>query len=190
MAARVYNCVDSAQDLYDLIPSDGQYNLVTKDASGTDVQFQLWQYTASSSAADNFAGGVIKPTLQTGNGRHLRKGYYSPSSLPITISTPSVGNSITSGVAFQPRSGGACLISVQASLTGLLNVTGQVIISMSATSGGTYINVVGPIRLLLAVLGITADADSGAVPVPAGWWVKVTYTGTGTATLGYTRWDV
>lgn len=113
-----------------------------------------------------------------------------PTPSAINFSAPSAGNSITSGVAFQPNSTNACQIAVQSSLTGILNVTGTVVISTSPTQNGTYTNVAGPIRLLLAVLGVTADADTGGIPVPAGYWVKVTYTGTGTVSLNYTRWNV
>jgi len=76
MAQRVYNSAETKADLYALIPADGQTDLLMSDTTLGDIPFALWQYDASSSATDNFAAGVIKPTLQGGNGRWLRRGYY------------------------------------------------------------------------------------------------------------------
>jgi hypothetical protein len=105
------------------------------------------------------------------------------------IQAPSAGNSITSGTAFQPRSGGPCMITVNSSLTGALGLTGNVTIAMSATQNGTYTTVVTD-AVTISVLGLVADKSSGTIPVKAGWWVKVTYTGATPPTGTYTKWDL
>lgn len=104
----------------------------------------------------------------------------------LVISAPSTGNTFTSGTPFQPRSGGSCFMSVQSTLGGIVGVTGLVTVAMSPTSGGTY-TTVSTQRLLISVLAVTADSDSGSLPIPAGYWVRITLTGGITAT--YTRWD-
>jgi len=105
----------------------------------------------------------------------------------LVISAPSAGNSFTSGTAFQPNSSGSCFLSVQSTLSGIVGVTGTVVVSMSATQGGTY-TTVSTTRLLISVSLITSDMDSGAIAVPAGYWVKVTLSGGVTGT--YTKWTL
>jgi microcystin-dependent protein len=73
MAVHVYNEADLKADLYARIPGDGEYELLSGDTSLGDIPPSLWQYDASSSATDDFANGVIKPTAQMGNGRWLRR---------------------------------------------------------------------------------------------------------------------
>lgn len=77
MATRIYNCSELVSDLYNQIPSDGAFVLLIKNTTLGDKPFRLWQYDASSAATHDEDGGVIKPTLQTGNGRWLFRGYYS-----------------------------------------------------------------------------------------------------------------
>lgn len=105
----------------------------------------------------------------------------------LSIGAPSVSGAFISGSAFQPRPGGSCAISVQATLSGIVGVTGTVIVSTSATENGTYMNV-SKTRLLISVLGVTADMDSGIVLIPAGYWVKITTTGEVTGT--FSKWDL
>lgn len=110
-------------------------------------------------------------------------------STSVTVGTPSIGNSITSGTAFQPRSGGPCQILVNTNVSGLVGVGSTVLIQMASTSGGTYSTVAtDAVSITVLTLG---DKASGLIPVPAGWWVKVTYTAVGLATVSgnYTRWD-
>jgi hypothetical protein len=108
-------------------------------------------------------------------------------SIGTVISEPSPGNSFTSGTAFQPRSGGPCMLNVQATLSGIVGITGTVIVAMSSTQNGTYATV-STDRLLISVLNVTADQTTTLIPVPDGYWVKVTLSGGVTGT--YTRWDL
>ncbi len=81
------------------------------------------------------------------------------------------------GTAFQPRAGGPCMVNVTGAMTGLLNVSSAITVSISATQNGTYVPVsLFSLTLNLAGIGIS-DAATGAFLVPSGWWVKVTQTG-------------
>lgn len=73
MAVRAYNAAETKADLYARITSDGEFELLLGDFVKGDMLPALWQYDASSAATDDFANGVIRPTLQTGNGRWLRQ---------------------------------------------------------------------------------------------------------------------
>lgn len=73
MAVRAYNAAETKADLYARITSDGEFELLLGDFVKGDVLPALWQYDASSAATDDFANGVIRPTLQTGNGRWIRQ---------------------------------------------------------------------------------------------------------------------
>jgi len=72
MSARVYNAVEVKQDLYDRIPGDGEFMGMMGDTVKGVGTMMLWQYDASSTATHDEVAGVIKPDLQTGNGRWLR----------------------------------------------------------------------------------------------------------------------
>lgn len=73
MAAQVYNGADFKQDLYDRITGDGELMLLQSNTTLGDSTHSIWQYVASSTATDDFANGVVKPTLQGGSGRWLRR---------------------------------------------------------------------------------------------------------------------
>ncbi len=73
MSVRVSNAAEVKADLYGRITTDGEYEMLFGETANGDIPLSMWQYDASSSASDDFEGGVIKPTLQTGNGRWLRR---------------------------------------------------------------------------------------------------------------------
>lgn len=73
MAAVVYHAAETKQDLYDRITGNGEAMLLLGNTTKGDSPATLWTYDTSSSASDNFAGGVIQPTLQTGNGRWIKQ---------------------------------------------------------------------------------------------------------------------
>lgn len=72
MAIRPDVFADVKQDLYDTIPGDGAGAILVGSTSPLDINPTFWRYDANSSAIDNYANGVIQPTLQTGNGRWIR----------------------------------------------------------------------------------------------------------------------
>lgn len=113
-----------------------------------------------------------------------------PTPAGYAISPPVAGNALTSGTAFQPRSGGPCQIVVNTNVSGLVGVGGTAVIATSPTSGGTY-TTVSTDGVSITILGL-GDRASTLIPVPTGYWAKVTYTPSGLATLTgtYTRWDV
>lgn len=73
MSIHVANEADFKADLYGRIPGDGEVEMLMGNTSFGDQSLSVWQYDASSAAADNYAGGVIQPTLQSGNGRWIRR---------------------------------------------------------------------------------------------------------------------
>lgn len=107
-----------------------------------------------------------------------------------TISAPVAGISLTSGTPFQPRAGGPCDIIINTNVSGLVGVGGTIVIATSPTSGGTYTNV-STDGVSITILGI-GDKASSTIHVPTGYYVRVTYTPTGLATITgtYTRWDL
>lgn len=137
MGVHVYNEADLKADLYGRIPSDGEYELLMGNASLGDMPQSLWQYDASSSATDNFSGGVIQPTAQMGNGRWLRRwqaavvattGAYSDLS-----GAPSLATVATSG-AYSDLSGKPSLATVATS-GAYSDLSGKPSLSTVATSG-------------------------------------------------------
>jgi hypothetical protein len=153
------------------------------------------QYTFSQVQSDwNAASGTSfiqnKPTIPS-NTNQLTNG--AGFITGITVGSPSVGNTLTSGTAFQPRSGGPCNINVSSSIgSGLAAVTGTIVIAMSSTQNGTYTTVTTD-GVILSLLSSSLDRSSATIPVPTGWWVKVTYTtvGLGASLTGtYTKWDL
>jgi len=72
MAVRSYNIAEVKSDLYGRIPSNGEMELLLGENAINDSLPSWWQYDSASMAPDNFANGVIQPTLQTGAGRWIR----------------------------------------------------------------------------------------------------------------------
>ena len=62
---------DVKSDLYGAILPDGTAVILYGDTTRGDINRISYLYDANSSAADNFPE-VVKPTLQTGNGRYIR----------------------------------------------------------------------------------------------------------------------
>lgn len=82
MSVVVLHGAEVAQDLYGRITSHGEILAIAGYATKGDIDtFEFWQYDANSSLSDTFTanpstGDVIKPTLQTGNGRWIRLGKF------------------------------------------------------------------------------------------------------------------
>lgn len=97
-----------------------------------------------------------------------------------TVTAPTVTALSTgekNGTAFQPRAGGPCMVNITGSLTGVLNVMSSITVSVSPTSGGTYVPV-ALFTLFVAVAGTgVMDSSTGSLLIPAGHYVKVTQTG-------------
>lgn len=107
--------------------------------------------------------------------------------LSFNVQAPSSGLAFTSGVAFQPNASRPSLICVNSSLSGALGLSQTVTVAMSATSGGTY-TTVSTDGLVISLLGLVADRTSALIPVPAGWYVRITHGASITAS--YTRWNL
>lgn len=86
MSVRIYNAAEVKQDLYDRIPSDGEFELLLGNTSLGDSTVTIWQYQSGSSSADNFINGIIQPTLQTGNGRWIRQNNLFPTLATVATS--------------------------------------------------------------------------------------------------------
>lgn len=163
----------------------------------TTKPLQIFQ---DSTYVINFNGHIywdsLSGNVEIGNYNRIltigTDGRMGVSKLSTIISTdftaPSAGNSITSGTAFQPNSSAASFVLVNSSLSGIVGVNGTITIATSATSGGTYTTVVSD-AMVIALLGIGAKS-AATIPVPKGYWVKVTLAG-GTAPIStYTKWSL
>lgn len=139
MAARVYNAVEVKQDLYDRIPGDGEFMGMMGDTVKGVGTMMLWQYDASSTAAHDEVAGVIKPDLQTGNGRWLRLFNFPVPAVPkrqLTFSGSSNSSGNYSGT-FSPAYSVAP--NIQANIIGGTNT--QTIKITSITTTGFTVNV-------------------------------------------------
>jgi len=104
---------DSKADIYARdTPSPTESMLVLWDTVAGDIPPSVWLWNASSSASDNFTGGVVKPTNTVGNGRWLRQlAWPTPSSGTVTSVTAGTGLSggtiTSSGTISMPNVGTA-----------------------------------------------------------------------------------
>ena len=181
MAVRIYNACETKADLYARIPGDGEYDILASDTTLGDIPFSLWQYDAASSATDNFAGGVIQPTLQTGNGRWLRRGYYN-----VYSSSTQTRSFDTS---FQPSTVRPSNVSysVTISVTSLLVGTnsGTVFLEISAdNTNWTTIEQVGVSIAGVASTQIITHNIAGHVPL--GYYVRLRTSEAGTNGADFT----
>lgn len=149
MAARVYNAAEVKQDLYDRITSDGEVILLLGNTSKGDSAVTLWQYDASSSAADSFTNGIIKPTLQTGNGRWIRQGNY-PVARRQEVYSGSTNGSGNYTVAFPTAY--AVAPNIQANIIGGTDLQRSRITNISTT--GFTVNVVAQNTTTVALVGL------------------------------------
>lgn len=56
-------------DLYANSSSNNAVVTLLCDTTFGDIPTSCWRYDTSSSASDNFAGGVVKPTAVSGSGK-------------------------------------------------------------------------------------------------------------------------
>ncbi len=146
--------------------------------------------TIPGSSVTSIPNSSLTNSSITINGNSISLGGSTTVTASPSISAPVASNSITSGTAFQPRVGGPCNILINTNVSGVVGVGCTVVVAMSPTSGGTYTQVAtDAVSVTILTLG---DKASGLIPVPAGYWVRVTYTAVGLATItgNYTRWDL
>jgi len=166
-----------------IAPYFAQSDSITKVVTLT--QFNTGQ-AAKLGVSSNAVSATKLVTARTINGVSFDG--TSNISIPVSasLSAPTYGLSITSGTAFQPNASNASFVTVSSTLNAALGVTGTVTIALSPTSGGTY-TTVSTDALLIAVLGVAVDKISGTIPVPAGYYVKVTYGGLTPPTGTYSK---
>jgi hypothetical protein len=156
MALRNYHCAETKADFYNRITTDGEFGLLLGDASKGDIKAQLWQYVANSTATDDFTNGVIKPTLQTGDGRWLRQSNFPKRKETYSGTTSGSGTyTVTFGVAFLAAP------NIQATIVGgtdtqflkvtSVSTTGFIITTMNRT------DVLGLLPTYTATNGIAVD---------------------------------
>jgi len=185
----VFNILDGA--VYWLIAPSQNLSLEGTDMGEGSTRYYLYNTDPDQSTTNE----IELPSQASQSGKFLTTNGTSPSwsDISTTISAPSTGNAITSGTAFQPRSGGACNIVINSSLgSGLAAVTGTIIIAMSSTQSGTYTTVTTD-GLILSLLNSSLDRSSATIPVPSGYWVKVTNSTVGVGasiSSTYTRWNL
>lgn len=140
--------------------------------------------------------GATGPTGTTGAkgetgvaGEKGAVGSTGPEGASFSVSAPVTGISITSGIAFQPKTSSPCTLKVLATLSGLLG-SGLVKISTCSTETGSY-SEVGKFGVTLAT-GIELGQNDTMILVPTAYWVKVVVTGVtvGNVALSGVRWDI
>lgn len=150
---------------------------------------ELWKFDMSSMEVDN-GTTIIKPEALNSSEAGRWKFFYllSKSNVP-SFTSPSTATSITSGTAFQPNATTPCVVVINSTLAaGIVGLNTNILIQTCPTQNGTYITVSND-NLFIQVLNVANSRSSCTVPMAAGHWMKVTYTGsptTGTAT----RWDL
>lgn len=149
--------------------------------------------TIPGSAITSIPNSSLTNNSITINGNSVALGSSTTVTASPNIQPPVAGLTLTSGTAFQPRAGGPCNIVINSSLgSGLAAVTGTIVIATSATQNGTYTTVTTD-GLILSLLNTSLDRSSTTIPIPTGYWVKVTTTVVGvgaTISSTYTRWDL
>lgn len=108
-----------------------------------------------------------------------------PTPASYAMGVPASGGSITAGTPFQPNTSSDCFIDMLSTQGGLLSLVGTVTVQTCSTSGGTYLTR-SIESLSLALLGTNANRSTTGISVPKGYYVKVTYSGTGAANLSST----
>lgn len=143
--------------------------------------------TIPGSAVTSIPNASLTNASVTVNGNNVALGGSTTITAEPEIVFVSSGNAITMGTAFQPNANSACHIAINASVTGALGLNETVTVAMSSTSGGTYTTVTTDV-LLIGLLGLTLDRTVSSIPVPKGYWIKVTRSGSASSAT-YTKWD-
>lgn len=225
-----FNC-EFKSDVYSTPAPDGTMLYVECENTFNDIPPQLWQYDVNSSASDDYAGGVIKPTSVSGNGRWLRRGVFNhqanwneasatspayinnkPALAAVATSgsyndlsnTPSIPSTsrTTSGQTLSLVGTGAtgtqidatkdCTVRVSCSVSCTSTIGGAStslielkINSTNSATEGTWTTVAflgtdQTITLALALQSVQVVRGQLTADVPAGWYVKLVNSGTGT----------
>jgi hypothetical protein len=216
MAVRVYNGCEVKADLYARIPGDGEMDILLGDTAIGDIPFSIWQYVASSSATDDFANGVIQPTLQSGNGRWLRRGYYNVKgdwnegasseqdyilNKPAVLSEPSSITTVAAAArnfnqAYQVSTTEYADVRMSATITCTLSLTsgtsGEIFLEYSADGSTNWIlagKMAGSNTGTLTI-GLNTSQITGSqlacMLAPGYYWRMRTNNVTGTATYAFT----
>lgn len=115
--------MDLKADLYARIPGDGEYEMLFGENANGDIPLSVWQYDASSSASDNFNGGVVQPTLQTGNGRWLRRWQLPSATDPTPIGTIAMYGAASAPTGWLLCDGSAISRTIYSGLFGVISTT-------------------------------------------------------------------
>lgn len=158
----------------------------------TATNISNWNTAATLAAtaiqpSGNAATATKLATARTINGTS----FDGSSNISITatpnLGAPSAGNTFTSGTAFQVNSSNPSLIIINASLAGIVGVNGTIAVALCATQSGTYTTIASD-AIAIAVLGV-GSKSVGTIPVPAGYWVKITLAGSTAPSATYTKLD-
>lgn len=183
MSIRIYNAAEVKADLYNRITVDGEFELLIGDTSMGDIPMSLWRYDIASTATDNFAGGVIRPTLQTGDGRWLRVSVMP--GLPVSsLQTRSFNTS------FQPSTTNVSFVSYSASIsvTSTLLGTNSGNVFLEISSNDSDWDIIAQVGLSLSgVVSTAINSYHLSGYVPQGYYVRLrtTQSGTNGATITY-----
>ena len=183
---------DVKADLYATIPGDGVVITLLGNNTRGDIAPVDYLYDAASTASDNYPS-VIKPTLQTGNGRYLKTLFeqyqsdwtQSNSAAPDYIKNkpsipgaPTINNSVSRSLdtAFKPSTTQISQVNYTVQVAALLN-TGTVFLEISPdNSAWTEIG-----RVSSGTLTLTIVSQVSAT-VPADYYVRLRTSGAATIT--------
>lgn len=182
MSIRVYNGAEVKADLYNRITTDGELELLLGDTAINDIPYSIWQYDINSSATDNFTGGVIRPTLQTGDGRWLRRFIFPGNPSPSTQSR-------TFNTSFQPSATSISNVSysVSISVTSILLGTNSGNVFLEISSNDSDWTTIAQVGLSIAgVVATTINSYHLSGYVPAGYFVRLRTTESGTNGADFT----
>jgi hypothetical protein len=97
-----------------------------------------------------------------------------PANNPGAYATPA--SSVALNSAFQPNASAPCQIYLTFTLSGVVSLASAVSVQWSATSGGTYQEIMA-CSLVTLVGVLTAAKHCAILLVPAGMWLKIVATG-------------
>lgn len=167
MAVRGYNIAEVKSDLYARIPSNGEMELLLGENAINDSLPSWWQYDQASMATDDFANGVIQPTLQTGAGRWIR--YNVAMTLPVAMASLATKMDIPTGSALQYIAGDGSFVTFPAGFSGVYSdLTGK-----PTLFSGAYADLTG----LPTIPTNTNQLTNGSgflTSVPAQTWASIT----------------
>lgn len=196
MGVHQYNITDTVADLYARIPADLEIELLLGSSVAWDYPATFWQYDSSLTTADNWTGNpltstIIKPTLAGSTGRWIKRDmtFQVTQRNTSTQSMSLVGTGAT-GTQISATKDSTVRFTVQTIATATIagSATSTVTLKKCATNSSTegdwttvsVSETSQAYSLAVALQGVTGMKAQLVTDLPAGWYVKLVNTGSGT----------